>query len=276
MSSRLAHLWNHLIEWFTIGRVGVFLLLISVPGGILNYLLAHPKDGNWFGMVEEFYANFSWELAGIAVTILIIDRLYQRAEIKREQIQLLRQLHSHDHGTVLQALDVLRINGWLEEGLLVNHNLADADLQRANLRHADLRYAVLRHSDLRFADLRDANLAHTDLQNANLEGALLSGATVTQANLRGAKLLGATLRSVIGLTDAQLASLDSLAGARWSDTSRYDGRFNLAGDERHARLAGYHLSDPTAMARFYQVPLAAYLAGRGTTESTFQEEQNMC
>ncbi len=275
LSSRFERFVHHLTEWFTIGRVGVFLLFISIPGGILNYLLAHPQDGHWLGMVEEFYANFSWELAGIAVTILIIDRLYQRAETKRDQAQLLRQLHSHDHMIVLQALDLLRINGWLEEGLLVNHNLADVDLHNANLRHADLRYAVLRGTNLRNADLRDANLAHADLQDADLQGALLSGVTITESNLQGAKLAGADLSNIIELTTVQLASLSTLAGARWRDSARYDGRFALAGDEQNARMAGYHLGDPTSMARFYQVPLATYLAGSGATEGVFREAKSL-
>ncbi|MCB0064731.1 MAG: pentapeptide repeat-containing protein, partial [Caldilineaceae bacterium] len=278
MSSRLVRLFYAFGEWFTIGRFGVFLLLIAIPGGILNYLLAHPRDGDWLGLIEDFYANLSWELTGIAVTILIIDRLYQRAEMKRDQAQLLRQLHSHDHMIVLQALDLLRINGWLEDGLLVNLNLADTDLHQANLRHADLRHAVLRNTNLCDADLRDANLAHADLQDANLEGALLNGATIGQANLHGAKLAGAQLYNVTGLTDEQLATLETLAGAHWNEIDHYDGRFNLTGDQHRARLAGYPLADPTAMARFYQVPLAVYLAGRGLTNGsvpvrTFQEEQ---
>lgn len=276
MFSRLARIGRVLNEWVTIGRVGVFLLAIGIPGGILNYMLTHPKGVHWLELIEEFYANLSWELTGIAVTILLIDRLYQRAAMKREQSQLLHQLHSHDHNIVLQALDLLRINGWLEEGTLVNLNLADANLRSANLRYADLRYVVLRGCDLRNADLRDADLTGADLQHANLRGAQLSGAILTQVNLSHARLAGATLLAVQGLTDAQLRQVASLVGALWGENRRYDGRFDLAGDERTARLAGYHLHDPTSMARFYQVPLAEYLAGRGATEQTFQEEQNMC
>ncbi|MCB0107805.1 MAG: pentapeptide repeat-containing protein [Caldilineaceae bacterium] len=276
MFSRLARMVGSLGEWLTIGRVGVFLLLLAVPGGILNYLLNHPRGANWLGMVEEFYANLSWELTGIAVTILLIDRLYQRAEMKREQNQLLHQLHSHDHNIVLQALDLLRVNGWLEEGILININLADANLRRANLRHADLRHAVLRGVDLRDADLRDADLSGADLQRADLRGAYLNGANLSQTNLAHARLADATLMAVRGLTDSQLRQVDSLVGAEWGENQRYDGRFDLPDDERSARQAGYHLSDPTAMARFYQIPLEQYLAGRGATEHTFQEEQNMC
>jgi len=263
-------------EWLTIGKVGVFLLLLAVPGGVLNYLLNHPKGGNWIGLVEEFYANLSWELTGIAVTILLIDRIYQRAEMKREQSQLLRQLHSHNANIVLQALDLLRINGWLEEGILVNMNLADTDLRRANLRHADMRQIVLRRVDLRDADLRDADLTGADLQHADLRGAQLNGSTLRDANLANTKLAGASLIAVRGVTDTQLHFVDTLAGAQWSDAQRYAGRFDLAGDERMVRQSGYHLQDPTAMARFYQIPLEQYLNGRGATEQTFQEEQNMC
>ena len=262
MSSRLARLSNAIAEWLTIGRVGFFLLMIAVPGGILNYLLGHPHDGNLVGMIEEFYANLSWELTGIAVTILLIDRIYQRTEMKSRQVRLLNQLHSHDYGVVMQALDMLRINGWLEDGLLVNINLTRANLPRANLRHADLRHAVLREIDLRDADLRDANLTGADLEAADLQGALLDGANLTGANLRRGKWAGSSLQGVNGLTDEQLCTLRSLAGAYWSMTERYDGRFNLLGDERAARIAGYHPADPTAMARFYQVSLARYLVGR--------------
>ena len=276
MFSRLGRLIEVMSEWITIGRVGIFLLCIAVPGGVLNYFINHPGRLNWFGLVEEFYANLSWELTGIAVTILLIDRLYQRAEMKREQSQLLHQLHSFDHNIVLQALDLLRINGWLEEGILVNINLADANLRRANLRHADLRYVVLRGVDLRGADLRDANLTGADLQQADLRGAQLDGAELTAVNFTHAKLAGTSLVAVRGVTGAQLRQAETLAGAQWAEHQRYDGRFDLPGDERAARQAGYHLQDPTAMARFYQVSLVQYLAGRGATEHTFQEEQNMC
>ncbi|MEZ4682019.1 MAG: pentapeptide repeat-containing protein [Caldilineaceae bacterium] len=271
MSSHIARLTNAVAEWLTIGRVGIFLLLIAVPGGVLNYVIGHPKDGNLYGLVEEFYANLSWELTGIAVTILLIDRLYQRAENKREQARLLNQLHSHDHGTVMQALDMLRIYGWLEDGLLVNINLAGANLRRANLRHADLRHAALREADLRHADLRDADLTGADLAGVNLQGALLDGANFAEADVQGGKFAGVSLQEVKGLTDPQLNSLDTLAGAYWPSSMRYDGRFDLRGDERAARHAGYHPSDPTAMARFYQVSLERYLAGRGASVSAFQE-----
>jgi uncharacterized protein YjbI with pentapeptide repeats len=170
---------------------------------------------------------------------------------------LIRKLRSPNNGIVLQAVNAMQERGWLAEGVLERVQLRYAHLQRADLRHAylhktDLRMADLRGADLSKATLRGTRLSRADLQDANLFEADLAGAVLLRANLCGA----------CHLTGTQLVHADKLRGATMPGGSRYDGRFNLPGDQGDARFLRVNLNDPAALADFYAVSIDDFLRGQ--------------
>lgn len=173
-------------------------------------------------------------------------------------MDLVRKLRSSDNKRVLQAIEELRVRGWLHDGSLKNipfchAQMQDADLLGANLTNVDLHQAHLEHADLSQADLTGARLSRANLQSANL----------SQTILANADLFKADLQNTLNLTDEQLAEAKRLWGAIMPDGTTYDGRYNLAGDLEFARWGRIDVNDPKAMAEFLRIPLETYLRGQG-------------
>jgi uncharacterized protein YjbI with pentapeptide repeats len=175
-------------------------------------------------------------------------------------------LRSEDNQVVLAAIEALRDGGWLDTGLLKGMelrgaclmgarlsltsmegadlseaNLEAADLsvvnfqqaclRRANLKRANLLWTSLHSADLTDAVLHEADLTGANLRNARLENADLQGANLCAVNLKRADLKGANLRGVCNLREEEMSRVYRLQGATMPDGSRYDGRFDLPGDE---------------------------------------------
>jgi uncharacterized protein YjbI with pentapeptide repeats len=97
----------------------------------------------------------------------------------------------------------------LQGAFLIRAHLEDAAIDTANLQgarlgEACLQRASLAESHLEGAYLEHANLEGADLNRAHLEGAKLIGARLEGAHLFMAHLEGTDLRSVEGLTQAQI------------------------------------------------------------------------
>lgn len=262
MHETISSLYDRFIRWWTVSKMGAVVLALALPGGYLAYHLRHPERLQALELVEEFYADLSPELVGIALTVLIIDKMYQQHEVRQERERLIRQLSSLDEHIAVEGLERLRAHGWLEDGVLAGVSLQGANLQAANLQEAYLEAAHLQNADLRRADLLGARLRGVHLQEADLRDANLHLADLTGAILEEATLVGASLDGAKGLHDGQLAEAAALLDATMPDGTRYDGRYRLPGDLLRARQAGYHVDDPTAMARFYVVPVDVYLQGQ--------------
>lgn len=69
-------------------------------------------------LLLDFYADFSAELAGIGITVLIIDRLYRHHEAREEKKRLIGKVSSTDERMAFEAIERLRASGWLEDGAL--------------------------------------------------------------------------------------------------------------------------------------------------------------
>lgn len=171
--------------------------------------------------------------------------------------ELIRKLRNPDNKRVLQAVEELRVRGWLGDGALANVPLCHVHLQNADLLGADMRNVDLHQADLHESDLSQANLAGAKLTRANLEGANMS-----QTNLAGADLFKANLTQARNLTEPQLAVAKRLWGAIMPNGETYDGRFNLHGDLEFARWGRVNLQNPDEMATFLGVTLDAYLRGQ--------------
>ncbi len=171
--------------------------------------------------------------------------------------ELTNKLRTRDNRRVLEAVEELRVRGWLCDGSLRQIALCQADLQGADLMNADLSHADFHQAHLEYADLSMADLRCAKLTRANLHGTNLS-----QTRLNDADLYKANLRDARNLTDDQLSQTKRLWGATMPDGKAYDGRFNLSGDMAFAQWAKVDINDPNAMAVFFGVSLEDYLSGQ--------------
>ncbi len=170
------------------------------------------------------------------------------------KLELVNKIYMLENKSTLQAVEELRVRGWLTDGSLCGLALCQAQLGNADLMGADLRDTDLHQANLEFADLRKARL-----NAAKLNRASLFHANFDQADLTYADLYKANLRGAQNLTEQQLASVHQLLGAIMPDGSTYDGRFDLPGDLARARWAKVNLDDPASMAEFYGITLDEYL-----------------
>lgn len=180
-------------------------------------------------------------------------------------MELIRRLSSPDNKRVLQAVEELRVQGWLGDGTLVgvplcHVHMEGADLLGANLSSVDFHQAHLQNADLSMANLESAKLTRANLQDANL----------SLANLTGADLFKADLTNAHNLTHTQLARAKRLWGAIMPDGETYDGRYNLPGDIDFARWGRIDLNDEEAMAEFLGVSLEKYREGQALGASLME------
>lgn len=172
-------------------------------------------------------------------------------------VELINKLRNPENRRALQAVEELRVRGWLGDGslrgiALCQAQLQGADLMKANLSSVDFHQAHLEYSDLSMADLRGTKLTRANLHGANFSQADLTRADLYKANLRDAR----------NLANSQLVKVTRLWGATLPDGEPYDGRFNLPGDLELARWARIDIDDPRAMAEFFGVTLESYLRGQ--------------
>ncbi|GAB4541927.1 MAG: hypothetical protein Kow0063_33300 [Anaerolineae bacterium] len=181
--------------------------------------------------------------------------------------QLIRKLRCPDNKLVLQAVEELRVRGWLSDGTLRGVALCHAQLQGADLMSADLRGVDFHQAHLEWADLSMA-----DLSGAKLSRAHLCGANLDHARLSEADLFKANLKKARNLRDTQLVRARRLWGAIMPDGETYDGRYNLPGDLEFARQSGVEVEDAQAMADFHRVSLETYLHGQELAEKALFPE----
>lgn len=284
MATRRNGIRSKVARWLTPVRlVGMATGLFGVAVSLFGHFY---RAGFASGAVQAFYANISTECISIAVTVVIIDWLYERRDTLREKERLVREMRNRDNGLAIHAVEELRANDWLDGGLLVGKHLWDANLeganlvgvnmyrvylnranlQGANLDKADLEAARLDKANLRGAHLDWANLERADLRDTCLQAAHLIKANFCDADLQGADLQGADLEgaSLQGahVHDGQLVKASRMRGVTMPDGSRYNGRFNLQGDLKTAYREQVDVTDPVAMAAFLGVALEDYEGGQ--------------
>ena len=184
-------------DWLSVRNLGVALAVIALVVTIVGTLQQHNGIFDVGQLFLDLWANTAMELASIAITVLIIDNLIQRRETQREKERLIRHMGSTNNATALQAVEDLRVLGWLEDGSLHSVNLAGANLEGANLKGADLQNAHLYQTNLQGAVLEGTNLSWTDLCEAQMQGANLRAAKLMHTKLVGAKIRGANLAGAI-------------------------------------------------------------------------------
>lgn len=171
--------------WRMLDQTSQRILMVLVGVGIATALPAALISGDWAGL----FLNLGTELAGGAVTFLLLDQILGTS---RAKASLIAQMASRMNDEATRAVEELRRLGWLTDGVLRGADLAGANLQGARLHQANLPRAVLEGARLQRAVLGRANL-----QGADLTGADLAGANLWRARLQGARLYDANLQGAI-------------------------------------------------------------------------------
>lgn len=204
-------------------KLGLGLLIIAAAVTIIGSLDQHPGL-NPFEFIkktfDDFYSNVGTELASIAITVLIIDRMHRIRDDQNEREALILQMGSPDHSFAIEAVRMLAAQNWLKNGELKSAHLVHANLEGVNLQdvplpNARLALANLRHAKLTRADLKCAYLKGADLQSACLRGTDLRGANLNDVNLIDAHLDDETL------LDTETILPDCTYWEEGTDISRY-------------------------------------------------------
>lgn len=148
-------------------------------------LLFEKYPTNWIfhSIILEMYPHLCATFIDIAITILLIDYLY---EIKEKEIlkkRLIREIGCEDKGFTSRAVKELKETKWLYDGSLKNcdlshANLSGLDLSMANLEGVTLKFANLKSTILKQANLKNAKIDKTDFSEANLDNTDFSNATI--------------------------------------------------------------------------------------------------
>ncbi len=175
-------------------KLGFGLLILAAVVTLVGSLDQHPGlDPFTFikKTFDDFYTNVGTELASIAITVLIIDRMHRLRDDENERDALILQMGSPDHSFAIEAVRMLAAQNWLKNGKLANAHLTHANLEGVNLQDVALPGARLALANLRHAKLTRADLSHAYLKGADLQSACLRGADLRGANLNDANLIDA-------------------------------------------------------------------------------------
>ncbi|RUT71733.1 pentapeptide repeat-containing protein [Flavobacterium cupreum] len=217
-------------KYSTITIVGYSFLIL----GIL-LLLLHKYPANWYfsGFIKEIYANLSCELMSIAITILLINYLYEKREESNNKRRLIRELGSEDKGFTSRALKEIK-----ELGYLVDGTLNGADLSSANLEGLDFTGANLQN-----VNFSKARLTNSIFKGVQFEGVRLDGAEARQCNFErsvfnNVSLKGSNLYSAIFI-GCQISNADFLK-AKIEQTEFIDSKIeNSKFEDSVIRLANF-------------------------------------
>jgi hypothetical protein len=248
--------WRAYIEWDTVEKLGVLIVetavLFILVGHYIEYsAIFHAKE-----LLIDLYTNIGSELIGMAITILIIDRLNKKRDETNYKSQLIRQICSHYNPIALEAAKELSVIGAFNDGTLAGRDMCKANLQDVELQGCILNGTLLKETMLANAKLDGASMISSDLEKANLKEASLVNANLRSAkfyntDLSGASLSWADLTGAEFLTEQQLKQCGMLWGATMPDGTKYDGRFDLKGDIEEAFLWNVNYNDPEERKNFY-------------------------
>jgi hypothetical protein len=176
----------------------------------------------------DFLYSLAPEAVGIVFTVLVLNRFDQIREDRQTREHLIRQMHSRYNQFALQAIEELRVLGWLSDGKLAGQ-------------------------DMRGSNWRDANLYQANLTGCDLQRVLLDDADLYEANLTGVKI-----------KPEQLKRTKTMRYAIMPDGQKYDGRYNLPHDIELMFDPRFKTdpNNPEQIAAFYGVDVESYLRGQ--------------
>lgn len=198
---------------------------------------------------EDFYANLATELGSIAITIFVIDRLYQWRSEEQEKRRIIEQMGSPSNDFAVEATRLAREKGWLRDGSLRDANFDLADLRKVNLDRGNLRRASFVNTRLENANFGDAVLEGTNFSNAHLESSVFIYAKLKEARLLGANSPMSTwMYADLEAADLRLVVFRE-ANLRYANFQRA----NLVGTNfEGAHLGGANLANTNTLGAFLQ------------------------
>ena len=268
---------GNFINWWTVQKLGLLLLFFSIMVAVTGYLNQHMRltfGESMDKFVQDFYANFATELFSLAITVLIVDKLYENRANEEEKKRLILQMGSTDNTFAIEAVRQLRLKGWLFDGSLQKADLSLANLEKANLDDADLKevnlYGANLHSaSIQFCDLSGAYLPYADFSDSTLrdvrfENACLRNAKFVKADIKNIDFSNADMVLInfkgawLVPNDRDWLKMDSLSvakslwGAILPNGKKYLGQYNLAGDIEEARKNKVDVLDADQMKKYYR------------------------
>lgn len=185
-------------------RSGKSNQVLYVIAGFLAGILFFPAIEALSSDASQLFSGFVPEAVGIAFTVLLIDRLYQRREEAQQkrllQEKLVREAGSNINHVAVHATNELRAYGLLEQehsvlkgAVFSGSNLTEANLSEVNLEGAYFEGVDLINTALFSTNLQGAKFLLCDLAGAALEGANLSDAVFKDTSLFGTFLANANL-----------------------------------------------------------------------------------
>ena len=204
-------------------KLGFGLLILAALVTLVGSLDQHPGlDPLTFlkKTFDDFYTNVGTELASIATTVLIIDRMHRLRDDENERDALILQMGSPDHSFAIEAVRMLAAQNWLKNGALAHAHLTHANLEGVNLQDVPMPNARMALTNLRHAKLTRANLRNVYFKGADLESACFRGADLRGANLNDANLIGAHFDEET-LLDSETILPDCTYWEEGNDIARY-------------------------------------------------------
>lgn len=198
--------WYQTTYWLTARKIAIvlagLLVIVTVFGSIAEYGFFNLQR-----LFLDMWGNLSAELAGIVITVWVIDSLNRRRAIAEEKEDLILQMGSPDNAFALEAVRKLRARGWLTDGSVRKAYLFGANLKATTLEGADLQWAHMGSANLHTANLSQGNLYQSILNEANLENARLEATNLQRAQMARVRLLRANLHHA-DLKNANLQDAD--------------------------------------------------------------------
>ena len=175
-----------------IKNVGIGILVLAFLISLFHF---YPKDWKFNSVINAFYANISTELISIAITILLINYLYEVKEKLALKTRLIRELGSEDKGFTARALKEIKEFGWLTDGSLESCDLSLANLSGLDLSNAKLKGAIISKANLKGAILMNADLTNVDFSETDLANSILTGSTLSKTKFIEADLYAANFNN---------------------------------------------------------------------------------
>lgn len=227
---KLAKLRSFILEVLISPAIIGFILLVL---SILAITLGHIRQRGSFDvglLLDEMWANVGAELASIAITVLIIDRIYriqsERKEkaLRESELRTQQQLYEYRlYRAATQAEKQVLLYEMCVRNLLEGINLAQLDLsgialgrlpagssidpfyplprheepKTISMRGANLSGCLLNETDFSHIDLRGAGFVRTQMNNTVFNNTDLRGAVFTFATLENVKMRGANIEGVL-------------------------------------------------------------------------------
>lgn len=142
-----------------INKTNILLILLLIIGIVLGFISYWDnKIGlDW----KAITGNLSSELIGAVVLYLIIEKIINKDENEiSDKNKLLIKMESVDNNVALDAIRILHIKGWLQDG-----SLKARYFNGANLKNADLRKANLSNVGFYRCNLENSQIDETQLAN---------------------------------------------------------------------------------------------------------------